>query len=82
MGRFMSPDPVFISAQRLADPQSLNLYAYVRNNPLGLTVDRRYRARLLSGLRDFRPLRMRASSERQLFGVGTGAERQWFVPNC
>jgi RHS repeat-associated protein len=39
MGRFMSPDPVFISAQRLADPQSLNLYAYVRNNPLGLTDD-------------------------------------------
>jgi RHS repeat-associated protein len=39
MGRFMSPDPVFISAQRLADPQSLNLYAYVRNNPLRLTDD-------------------------------------------
>jgi RHS repeat-associated protein len=39
MGRFMSPDPVFISAQRLMDPQSLNLYSYVRNNPLGLTDD-------------------------------------------
>jgi len=36
MGRFMSPDPVFISAVRLTDPQSLNLYAYVRNNPLSL----------------------------------------------
>jgi len=36
MGRFMSPDPVFISATRLTDPQSLNLYAYVRNNPLSL----------------------------------------------
>jgi RHS repeat-associated protein len=36
MGRFMSPDPVFISADRLTDPQSLNLYAYVRNNPLSL----------------------------------------------
>jgi RHS repeat-associated protein len=36
MGRFMSPDPVFISANRLTDPQSLNLYAYVRNNPLSL----------------------------------------------
>src|SRR5579883_361992 len=35
-GRFMSPDPVFISADRLTDPQSLNLYAYVRNNPLSL----------------------------------------------
>jgi len=32
----MSPDPVFISADRLTDPQSLNLYAYVRNNPLSL----------------------------------------------
>jgi RHS repeat-associated protein len=38
MGRFMSPD---WSAQaepvpyaKLDDPQSLNLYAYVRNNPL------------------------------------------------
>jgi RHS repeat-associated protein len=37
MGRFMSADPVFISAARLTDPQSLNLYAYVRNNPLNLT---------------------------------------------
>jgi RHS repeat-associated protein len=39
MGRFMSPDwsakvePVPYS--KLDDPQSLNLYAYVRNNPLG-----------------------------------------------
>jgi len=32
----MSADPVFISADRLTDPQSLNLYAYVRNNPLSL----------------------------------------------
>ena len=37
IGRFMSPDPVFISAARLTNPQSLNLYAYVRNNPLNLT---------------------------------------------
>jgi hypothetical protein len=44
MGRFMSPD---WSAQvepvpyaKLDDPQSLNLYAYVRNNPLvGIDVD-------------------------------------------
>jgi hypothetical protein len=35
----LSPDPIFISAQRLMDPQSLNLYSYVRNNPLGLTDD-------------------------------------------
>ena len=39
MGRYLSPDPMFISAQRLMDPQSLNLYSYVRNNPLGLTDD-------------------------------------------
>jgi RHS repeat-associated protein len=39
MGRFLSPDPLFIDAQRLTDPQSLNLYSYVRNNPLGLTDD-------------------------------------------
>jgi hypothetical protein len=32
MGRFMSPDrPV---DQHTEDPQSMNLYSYVRNNPL------------------------------------------------
>jgi RHS repeat-associated protein len=31
MGRFMSPDPV---AGQVANPQSLNLYSYVRNNPI------------------------------------------------
>jgi len=33
-GRFMSPDPL---GDSVGDPQSLNLYAYVRNNPLTLT---------------------------------------------
>jgi RHS repeat-associated protein len=37
MGRFTSPDPIFMELHRLADPQSLNLYSYVRNNPLNLT---------------------------------------------
>jgi len=38
MGRFLSPDwsdkPEDVPYAQLADPQSLNLYAYVRNNPL------------------------------------------------
>lgn len=34
MGRFMSPDPSGLLAQHPEDPQSWNLYAYVRNNPL------------------------------------------------
>ena len=34
MGRFMSPDPL---AGSMADPQSWNRYAYVRNNPLNWT---------------------------------------------
>jgi RHS repeat-associated protein len=34
MGRFQSPDPVIITPERLANPQELNLYAYVANNPL------------------------------------------------
>jgi RHS repeat-associated protein len=34
MGRFTSPDPVIITAERLQNPQQLNLYAYVANNPL------------------------------------------------
>jgi RHS repeat-associated protein len=38
MGRFMSPDwaekPEAVPCSDLADPQSLNLYGYARNNPL------------------------------------------------
>ncbi len=34
MGRFMSPDPSGLLAQKPGDPQSWNLYAYARNNPL------------------------------------------------
>ena len=37
MGRFMSPDPMYLEMHRLADPQQLNLYAYARNNPLTVT---------------------------------------------
>ena len=37
MGRFMSPDPMFMNDHHLYDPQELNLYSYVRNNPLSLT---------------------------------------------
>lgn len=33
LGRFMSPDPPLLD-QHIADPQSWNLYSYVRNNPL------------------------------------------------
>ena len=40
MGRFMSPDwsegPDPIPYAALTDPQSLNLYSYVRNNPLSM----------------------------------------------
>jgi RHS repeat-associated protein len=34
LGRFMSPDPTGIFLGNLNDPQSLNLYSYVRNNPV------------------------------------------------
>jgi RHS repeat-associated protein len=33
-GRFASTDPILMKQDRLRDPQELNLYAYVRNNPL------------------------------------------------
>jgi RHS repeat-associated protein len=33
-GRFTSIDPVSLSPERLGDPQQINLYGYVRNNPL------------------------------------------------
>jgi len=35
-GRFTTVDPVTITPERMADPQQLNAYAYVRNNPLRL----------------------------------------------
>ncbi len=44
-GRFSSSDPVAMAANRIADPQQINLYAYARNNPLifvdptGETID-------------------------------------------
>jgi RHS repeat-associated protein len=34
LGRFMTTDPVMITTERLMNPQQLNLYAYVANNPL------------------------------------------------
>jgi RHS repeat-associated protein len=36
-GRFMRPDPILITKDRIVDPQEWNMYAYVRNNPLNLT---------------------------------------------
>ena len=36
MGRFTSADPVVITPERFYDPQQLNEYAYVRNNPTRL----------------------------------------------
>lgn len=33
LGRFMSPDPMGLGSADPADPQSLNSYAYVENNP-------------------------------------------------
>jgi RHS repeat-associated protein len=35
-GRFLSPDPLGNFVASTADPQSWNMYAYVRNNPLSL----------------------------------------------
>src|SRR5262249_18126568 len=37
MGRFLQTDPIWVKADRLVDPQRLNLYAYGRNNPLKFT---------------------------------------------
>ena len=37
LGRFITPDPLFIALPRLSDPQLLNLYAYARNNPVKFT---------------------------------------------
>jgi RHS repeat-associated protein len=37
MGRFVSADPITVTPGRMADPQQLNLYSYVKNNPLAFT---------------------------------------------
>jgi RHS repeat-associated protein len=37
MGRFMSPDPIGIMAQKLSDRQQWNMYQYSKNNPLRFT---------------------------------------------
>ncbi len=34
LGRFTTTDPILMNLKRVADPQRLNLYVYVRNNPL------------------------------------------------
>jgi RHS repeat-associated protein len=36
-GRFVSPDPTGIFLGNTNDPQQLDLYTYVRNNPLSIT---------------------------------------------
>jgi RHS repeat-associated protein len=35
LGRFTATDPVLMKLSRVLDPQRMNLYGYVRNNPLG-----------------------------------------------
>ena len=47
-GRFTSVDPVVITTERLNNPQQLNLYAYVANNPLRF-IDPRERSCNASG---------------------------------
>ena len=37
LGRWLSPDPGGVNAVHLEDPQTWNMYAYVRNNPITLT---------------------------------------------
>jgi RHS repeat-associated protein len=37
LGRWHSPDPIGRAAAKLDDPQTWNMYAYVRNNPTTLT---------------------------------------------
>jgi len=37
LGRFMTPDPKIMSAQRMFDPQQWNMYSYGRNNPTTFT---------------------------------------------
>lgn len=59
-GRFTSPDPLGAGAGKVEDPQSWNLYAYARNNPLlytdpdGMKFRRQKRAGAERGQPDLR----------------------------
>lgn len=37
VGRFMTVDPIFLTLERIVDPQRINLYEYCRNQPLKFT---------------------------------------------
>lgn len=55
-GRFMSPDwsetPQPVPYADLSDPQTLNLYSYVRNNPLAITDPDGHEIKYANGLRN------------------------------
>ncbi len=54
LGRWLSPDPGGVNAVHLEDPQTWNMYAYVRNNPATLNDP--------TGLADQNPLETYPSS--------------------
>jgi RHS repeat-associated protein len=62
LGRFTSPDPIYFQESMLADPQQLNLYGYVRNNPLNL-IDPAGEAIALTGDEEERKKQLEALRE-------------------
>lgn len=62
VGRFIQPDPLGMGAFNLSDPQSLNAYAYVQNDPVNL-IDPLGLAQTASGLPPCNKIKVEESCE-------------------
>jgi RHS repeat-associated protein len=71
-GRWLTPDPAGLAAVDLTNPQSLNRYAYVGNNPTTL-VDP-------SGLFTDLPLQLTGYDPFSLYGIPVVGENDVYVP--
>ena len=74
LGRFTAADPVQMTSERQANPQQINLYAYVSNNPLRF-VDPTGEALMLAG-----NLQDATNSLAQLLGTADALKRITFDP--
>ncbi|MGD0220659.1 MAG: RHS repeat-associated core domain-containing protein [Acidimicrobiales bacterium] len=70
-GRWLSADPIGVKAVKLEDPQTWNMYAYVRNNPTTLTDP--------TGLLDTAPPALTCSDEKP--GCVNGLDPSAVSPN-
>lgn len=70
LGRMLSPDPIL---PNVAEPQELNRYAYVMNNPMGYTDPSGFDAETIFG--DWRKVRNQIQAARQIDDIGVKGRR-------